>query len=603
MRLTAFASNNYRSLVDTGMIPVNKITILTGQNDGGKTSLLDAISVFLDQKAQPEQTDYTFKPGSTGEQEQAITLTAQLDISEDEKKILNKYAKFDADSVMISRKYTTTGPSPYEYLAKAHPDPRLRKDLSTYKNEELVALASELGIPLTDKRSKELNLLAFADWISSQTLTEVWTELPRDILESFPDIQRFASSEALDPEAEISDTLRASFSEKIKGEEYTGPMKGVVDKIEKEMKEEVQDLIPLIKSYTSGVEQVEVVPLFDFSSGFRTSKLQLRRSQGQLIDLEKGGEGQKRRITLAVWDWRLKVFQRASAQEGGELILAFDEPDTHLDYISQRKIFDKIRQISEQPKITVIVCTHSLNLIDRVPFTNIVHFELDGANRTTVNTLKVEDPELVDLFTYQISDNMGLKNSIMLNERCFLIIEGLTENHALPVLFHKMYNLSLQAAGIRLLNGEGGGGVRQLAKFLHKNHRKVVFMVDNDVKQSPAGRYFTSSSFKEDGVDEATQVFFIGQKEFEDAFSDDAWAQAANVAWPKKAGAVWAPQDFAALRSGDFAEKVRAIICKEMKRDVSKPELGLSLAKAVNISSVPTEIASCLKRAYEIANQ
>jgi predicted ATP-dependent endonuclease of OLD family len=574
---------------------------LTGQNDGGKTSLLDAISIFLDQKGQPEQTDYTFKLDSTGEQEQTITLTAQFEISGGERTVLSRYAKFDSDIATISRKYKVDGASPYEYRAKAHSDPRLRKDLATYKNDELLALADELGISLADRRSKERNLEAFAQWISSQPLVDAWTELPREV-NSFPDIQIFRSSEALDPEAEISSTLRASFSEKIKREEYSGLIKGVLDKIETEMKQEVEDLIPLIKSYTSGVEQVEVVPQFDFSSGFRTSKLQLRRSKGQLIDLEKGGEGQKRRITLAVWDWRLKVFQRAIAKDGGELILAFDEPDTHLDYISQRKIFDKIRQISDQPKITVLVCTHSLNLIDRVPFTNIVLLELNNVNRTSVNTLKVEEPELVDLFMYQISDNMGLRNSIMLNERCFLIIEGLTEDRAVPVLFHKMYGMSLQAAGIRLLNGEGGSGVRLLAKFLHKNHRKVVFMVDSDVKQSPSSKYFTSKSFREDGIDEATQVFFIGRREFEDAFSDEAWAQAANVDSRKQSGNTWTPQEFVALRSGNFADQVKAMICRETKRDVSKHDLGLSLAKAVDINDVPTEVARCLKRAYTIAN-
>ncbi|MGD0423079.1 MAG: AAA family ATPase [Candidatus Bathyarchaeia archaeon] len=603
MRLTAFAAQNFRSLANTGFIPINRITVLTGQNDGGKTSLLDAIAIFLDPKSQPDQGDYTFKLGSTSEQEQAITLAAQFEVSEEEKVLLNRIATIESGPVKICRKYNPDGPDHYAYRAKAHSDPRLRRDLTECKNEELLAVAADFHIPLTDRRTKERIQEAIIQWLPTQPLVEEWVELPRELLSQFPDIQIFKSSEALDPEGEISNTLRASFSEKIKKEEYAGPIKGVADKIEEAMKREIEDLIPLIKSYTAGVEDVEIVPFYDFSSGLKTSKLKLKRSQGQPIDLEKGGEGQRRRITLAVWDWRLKVFQRATEQERGELILAFDEPDTHLDYISQRKIFDKIRQISEQSKITVLVCTHSLNLIDRVPFTNIAHLELNNENRTIISTLKVEDPALVDLFMYQISDNLGLKNSVMLNERCFLVIEGLTEDRAIPVLFHKMYGMSLQAAGIRLLNGEGCNGVRLFAKFLHMNRRNVVFMVDNDAKESPSAKYFTSNSFRDDGINEANQVFFIGVEEFEDAFSDEAWIRAANTYWRKQSGDDWTLQEFAAARSGDFADQVKAMICREARRDVTKHEVGLSLAKTINITEIPAEIKRCLEHAYAIANQ
>src|SRR6185503_1497345 len=96
----------------------------------------------------------------------------------------------------------------------------------------------------------------------------------------------------------------------------------------------------------------------------------------------------------------------------------------------------------------VVVCTHSLNFIERVPINRIVHYSIDQAIRhTKLEVLSIDDHETTDLFMYEISKNMGLRNSVMLHERCFLIIEGSTEMAALPVLFYKNYDLPLQSAG------------------------------------------------------------------------------------------------------------------------------------------------------------
>jgi len=48
MRLRAFQIENFRSIVDTGMqtISPDNITCLIGQNESGKTSILEALAVF-----------------------------------------------------------------------------------------------------------------------------------------------------------------------------------------------------------------------------------------------------------------------------------------------------------------------------------------------------------------------------------------------------------------------------------------------------------------------------------------------------------------------------------------------------------------------------
>ena len=49
----------FRCLVSTSWIPIKKTITFTGQNDGGKTSALDALALLVDRKAEPDKRDYT----------------------------------------------------------------------------------------------------------------------------------------------------------------------------------------------------------------------------------------------------------------------------------------------------------------------------------------------------------------------------------------------------------------------------------------------------------------------------------------------------------------------------------------------------------------
>ncbi|MBK8882830.1 MAG: AAA family ATPase [Bacteroidales bacterium] len=48
MKLTAFRIKNFRSIVDTGWqnLSPDNITCLIGQNESGKTSVLEALKIF-----------------------------------------------------------------------------------------------------------------------------------------------------------------------------------------------------------------------------------------------------------------------------------------------------------------------------------------------------------------------------------------------------------------------------------------------------------------------------------------------------------------------------------------------------------------------------
>jgi len=600
LKLEKFRVEGFRSLASTDWIPITKTTIFTGQNDGGKTSALDALALLLEKKAVPDRRDFTITQGDEAPAEK-MTIEGNFNLAEDDRKELQT----PSSQILIRREFNfSSGESSYVFKTMVHKDGRFRRNLSEVPINELTALASEFGIILSSKKLKDLVVKEIREWVSQQDLVEGWLALPRTLVDRMPEVKVFESADALNPEHEINSTLRNSFSARVRSEEYSGKLGEISQQIEKEMRQDLEILLPIIKKYCGDVSDVDIRPQFDYTSGFRTSRLLLRTAAGPPIDLDKEGEGRRRKITLAVYEWREQIFaSEPTTGDPEQLILAFDEPDTHLDYLSQRKVFEIIKKIGQQARINIIVCTHSLNLIDRIPLTDVVHFELE-AGKTRTNTIKSESPELNDLFMYQISDSMGLRNSVMLNERCFLVVEGLTEMGALPVLFTLRFGFSPQGGGVRIVNGEGGVGARLFSKFLNDHKRNVLFMVDNDTKTHGQGKYFSPDSMTADGIDLKTQVYFVGNKEFEDAFADEIYLRAAEMYWPKHDGSHWQMDEFSSLRAkADFSEEVMTLIRKSIKHPISKPDVGYHLAKSIrDPKEIPTQILNCIDQAFRLAN-
>jgi putative ATP-dependent endonuclease of the OLD family len=608
MKLISFKVKHFRCLYETDWIPFSELSIFTGENDGGKSTTLYALEIFLDHRRSPTQDDYSYKLTDGGnERETEITCWARFELRDSERELLNATWEINEKILEVKRVFKNEETqSDYLFVAQAYDDDVFKQPLDNYTVPVLKEIAGRFEVSITGLSLKQDIVDAIKSWVQTQPKTSVEVKLPTGIIDCFPVMQIFSSESALDPENEIKRTLTTQFRELIKTDKYSGTILDIEKNVESDLNAGLSKLAPFVKQYSNDVETVAIRPNFNFASGLTTIELQLSRKDGRPIPLQQSGAGQRRRFSLAVYEWSQEIFKNRD-DDSRQLIMAFDEPDTHLDYKSQRQIFDVIKRFAELPAIQVVVCTHSLNFIERVPINRIVHYRLEPSNRTTLlEILSVDNHETTELFMYEISKNMGLRNSVMLHERCFLVIEGSTESAALPVLFYKRFNMPLQSAGICLINGEGNYGARMLVKFLNIHKRQVIFLVDTDaISTDGLQKHFTPASFQIDGIDESNQVHYVGVKEFEDAFSDEHWARMAQANFPKKSGKAWEQVDFSVLRSNaKFSKALQALIKQEAELgyEPSKLDLGYDLAQCINSEEIPETIIRCLEQAYKIAN-
>lgn len=607
MHLKAIRVSGYRSLADIGWIPITDITVLTGVNDGGKTAFLSAVRELFDQRLGVSFQDYTKLLDDTVAQE--ICIEAKLILDEVEQKDLKESIPlfeeylFGDNTVFLRKFVTADPPQGLQQIKKlCFPDERIEKVIirPPQRVAEITSLCEEHGIDISGCTNNEQRIEVIKQWRQGQSLVEKWVEVPNVLRQVLPLVEVFSSESALNPVNEINKHLKAYFPELLRREEYGSRIEEIQEQITTELYHEVQKITPAVKRFLPEIEDVVIRPQYTFDSGLGPCSLELKRKGGQPVDLTVSGAGLKRRLSLAVMEWS-KDLLSARSEQSRSLILIFDEPDSHLDYLQQRRLFELIKQYAQLPGVQVIVATHSLNLIDKVPLQNINHFRLKSSYLTEVERFTIEDAsmdelEAQNLFLYGISQSMGLKNSILLNEKCFLVVEGDTEMQALPVLFYKLYEIQILAAGICLINGEGNDGVRKIAKHLHKMHRNLLFLLDKDAE------IFNPDSLIRDGFDIDTQVHYIGTKEFEDAFSDAIWARTANKYWPKVDGSRWTEKEFSALRnsSGKFSEELSKMLGRLSRKSARKKDMGYYIALEVNSDEIPESIKNCFKKALEL---
>ncbi len=296
----------------------------------------------------------------------------------------------------------------------------------------------------------------------------------------------------------------------------------------------------------------------------------------------------------------LATLQETTADTVGTL-LAYDEPDTHLDYQAQREPFEIIRGQGNLPHVQVVVATHSVNLIDTVTLKSLRHFRLEGP-RTRVDIPSDYGGGDESAFVGDLVSGLGVRNSVLLSEKCFLVVEGSTEERALLILFKKITGETLAGAGITLVNTGGAGSVRRLVEVLIRQlKRSVVVLVDEDARRSP-GR-INEEWFSEMQLAEGTNGFFTGTKEFEDAFDDEVWLRVAKERFPLNDGTEWQLNDLADARAGEhgMGQALENLFSRRLHVRVSKPQIGEALARTVADDEIPDAIRRAISAALDIS--
>ncbi|MGW2787029.1 ATP-dependent nuclease [Streptomyces populi] len=606
MYLTRFSVCGFRSLAQVENIPVSSPTILAGRNDGGKSAVLTALAFLLgDHRLTDEDRTYVQTEGAAGGRcpQTWVEGVFTLDAGEQTATALPQTARI--------RRIAEEGQTArWEYYGSRPADSRLH-DVGRKLKGELAELVAEFSLAPAGSLKEDL-VQALNAYAATAPQVEQWQPLAKELQERLPRLLSFGGRDE-SPDAAVRTALNNCYETYLEDETLQGRVREIEAEVTQRLEKEADSLCQHIRRHCGEFVGVQVKPEVSFKGGFKRAPLEVSKADGEPVDLTRSGQGSNRRIALAVWEWTSNLLENSeltagerSEQEPTQTIVVYDEPDTHLDYRHQRTVMDIIRKQCALPHVSVVVATHSMNLIDGVDIADVVHLRLGESGRTIVERLADESHDGVDFHLGQIAAAVGLRNSVLLHERCFLAVEGPTEQQCLPLLFRLSQGLSLQAAGIALWACGNNEGALHLAGYLVKNRRTVMLMVDAD---SRTNKHFKTERLIRTGLDLATQVSYVGEadgfNELEELFTDAQWAAAANTHWPRPAGSQWTTEHFTAHRGGKFSGRVLTMI-KEQAAQTSpdgKDDMLYALVSTlVRAEDVPAQLRSAFRSIQDLAS-
>ncbi|MFD4711940.1 ATP-dependent endonuclease [Streptomyces sp. NPDC058430] len=611
MRLVELSVTNFRSLGDVKCIPVHKQTILTGHNDCGKTATLDSIAFLLGERALTNSDISQFAVGERvraalpssedSDESRVVTVQGRFDLSDGERKALGA-----GPSIQVRRRYVEDDGTFCEWLAQVPQNPALR-NIAKLKVTELHALAAAEGVTL---REGQANLKA--SWVevleehaaSAPAVTD-WVTAPEHVLRALPQLLYFKGDAAESPEAVVRSILTAKLREYTLREETRQKITDLEKDFSGLLKDDADRLQKLVEERCA-LDSFTVDPTVQFRPTVNSVDLAAAAPGQQAVSLTAAGAGRSRRISLALWEASQQLLSESSGEDvTGGVIIAYDEPDTHLDYDHQRRIMEMIKASAAAPQSTVIVATHSLNLIDGVDIQDIVHLNSrDG--RAYVQSLGSGDgDEETRRFLSNMAVSLGFRNSVLLHERCFIGVEGPTEYAALPALFKLAFGYPIQSAGIALWDCKGNDGALSFAKFLKKHRRTVAFLVDADTVRDKQ-KEFRLDHLEKHGFTEDDCLFLGDPHELEDVFSNDQWADTMNVKWPRDDTRQWTSQDVEDLRgTGKFSKSLHGMVhMHSSQAPRSKEQMVLELAHQLRKpSDVPPKLVDAFRDAIKVASE
>lgn len=612
MLLTRLKARGFRSLCDVE-ISFGRLTLLIGGNDAGKSSILDLLEIVL-QDGEPDEDDYLRLRGEKPFETIEVILEFQVD-----PRNAKEARRYVHDEILRIRKvYTLDGAETF-YWDRFPEDKRLRHDdfeksLTAAQQEDLVKAFDPSAVDeLSNKQER-------ADWLrqcaKNAPQTAGWKKAPRGWGTFLPRFYRYSTMDYDDPSAYVFNTLQQVFRgvlyEDDESQRLVADLREVKSRAEGAINEKVAELLSYIRRYSREVQDISYEPIVDFSRGLRQGQFQINDGRG-FHYLAKTGDGTKRRMFLATLDWDRDVTLKQATERGPvpPSIRGYDEPDTNLDYRAQRTMCRAISKIvdDERTRTQVILCTHSPPVINRMPAQDIRLLRLCNGC-TEVEELQTSGDDEVEAFLRESARELGITNTLIFYERCFILIEGETEDNALPILYRKLYRHSLLEDGIRPVNLKGNGAAKEFLRLLSHNRQELtIVFLDGDTRDSNEAR-LTEETLEDAGFEASfirERVRYVGDREFEDAFADEVIARCLQNKWPKAEGE-WTPEEVSTVRQLDkkFSDALwDDLVCQStaetLRSSWSKPVFGKELARCCRADEIPEAINDLFETARQIA--
>lgn len=331
MQLTSIEVKNFRCLKDV-TIPFHDLTVLIGENDAGKSTVLDLLDIILSEH-QPDSNDYySFDDGNRNPENHADEIETILTFHPYRDQTMPQEFLLPDGFFRLKKKFTTQSEETW-YKGYCYETQILNQDLTSVKVADLDAIIQEVGIVVGGRPNKEQKIQLIEEYKQGARHHVDWVATtPSALREFLPRFERYRSLDYQDPTNVVFKTLRTVYESKIFETDDNGlrqpiaSLRDLKSDIETELNRKVSELLGYVQRYNQRIQQLEFIPTIDFSGGLKSGQFSIDDGRG-FHWLTKCGDGTRRRLLMAFFDWEKEILGQ---QQTRPLLRGYDEPDVNL---------------------------------------------------------------------------------------------------------------------------------------------------------------------------------------------------------------------------------------------------------------------------------
>lgn len=569
MKLTRLAIKNFRGIVDLA-IDLDQTTVLIGENNAGKTSVLESLNTCLSRgltrRASPF-SEYDFHLANDASQpadSPAIEITLTFEESAEDEWPAEIDQVF-ASAVQIlddSRKQLVF---------------RVTSRFDTATRDFAVewAFLDKAGSPLPTARQPKL--------VSDlQSLSPVFY-LPsaRDASHHFqaksPFWSPFTKNSSIDAQdrQEIESQIEALNQSIL---DKHAPFKAVRASVSR-----TGALLPLAPEDAVSIEAVPA-RIFDILA---KTQVKLACRTGAKLPLSQHGAGTQSLSVLFLFEAFLQSQLASAYDKQSEPILAMEEPESHLHPSAIRGIWTTLDALAGQK----IIATHSGDLLAAVPLKAIRRLTRKNGQ---VRCYRVNETTLDGRELEKVKYHIREKRGALLFARCWLLVEGETDYTVLPEL-GLILGHDFSLCGVCCVEFSQCGAA-PLIKIAEDLGIEWHLLADGD---SAGGNYVATAKQFLGASHEPERITRLSQRDIEHTF----WHSGFDTIYENAAGA---NQRRAIVKSAVGSADYATQVIKAANKTTSKPYLAyeaVAAAAAKGAVGVPTELRAAIEMAVQLAGR
>ncbi len=405
MRLARARFRNFRCYSAEVSLDIGGFTALIGKNDSGKSSVLEALSIFFDEKAAPDSDDASIGGDSNDVRiicefdhlPESLVLDAGYETTLAAEHLLNADGRLEIHKIYDC---SLKKPKLAATVARAlHPAQEGMNDLLMLKNKELKGRAQELGVGTDDIDTKVNSHLRQKIWASADAPEMNEVEIPLDaentrkiweqLKKRLPLFALFkADRPSTDQDAEAQDPMKAAIKEAFKQKEEE--LGEIAKHVEREVKSIANRTIEKLREMDPELAS-QLNPRLSTPSWSNVFKVTLTGDEE--IPINKRGSGVRRLILINFF--RARAEQQASGRDDAGIIYAVEEPETSQHPDNQKMLMYALSELAEQQNCQVVVTTHTPNLGRLLPVDSLRYVASDGDGGRVVHSGDDETCRLV----------------------------------------------------------------------------------------------------------------------------------------------------------------------------------------------------------------